>query len=139
MTDISPAPDAPIADEDDPLAFIPVPFAVKHYRGWTPDRQRQFIHQLSRIGVVSAAAKAVGMTRDSAYKLRKRKGAESFAAAWDMALEMGCDNGHDHAITRAIEGYTVPYFYGGLMRGEVRRYDNRLLFALMASHSKRND
>lgn len=137
MTNISRTRTAPIASEDDPLAFVPVPFAVKRYRGWTPDRQRQFIHQLSRIGVVSAAAKAVGMTRDSAYKLRRRKDAESFAAAWDMALEMGHDNSHEHAITRAIEGYTVPYFYGGRMRGEVRRYDNRLLFALLAAHSNK--
>lgn len=76
------------------------------------------------------------MTRDSAYKLRKRKGAESFAAAWDMALNMGHDNASEHAITRAIDGYTVPYFYGGLMRGEVRRYDNRLLLAALAAHSK---
>ncbi len=136
MTDISPPRAAPIASEDDPLVFTPVPFAAKRYGGWTADRQRQFIHQLSRIGVVSAAANAVGMTRDSAYKLRKRKGAESFAAAWDMALNMGHDNASEHAITRAIDGYTVPYFYGGLMRGEVRRYDNRLLLAALAAHSK---
>ncbi|MEP2102157.1 MAG: hypothetical protein ABJP02_11680 [Parasphingorhabdus sp.] len=138
MTDISPAHQAPIASEADPLAFTPVPFAVKRYRGWTPDRQRRFIYQLSRIGIVSAAAKAVGMSRDSAYKLRGRKGADSFASAWDMALEMGHDNANEHAITRAIEGYMVPYFYGGLMRGEVRRYDSRLLFALLKARSKRN-
>jgi hypothetical protein len=136
MTETSPVRPAPIASEDDPLFFTPVPLAVKRYRGWTADRQRQFIYQLSRIGIVSAAAKAVGMSRDSAYKLRGRKGAESFAAAWDMALEMGHDNASEHAITRAIEGYTVPYFYGGLMRGEVRRYDNRLLFALLRARSK---
>lgn len=136
MTYTSPAHQAPIASEDDPLAFTPVPFMVKRHSGWTPDRQREFIHQLSRIGVVSAAAKAVGMSRNSAYKLRERDGAESFAAAWDMAMEMGHDNAHEHAITRAIEGYTVPYYYGGLLRGEVRRYDNRLLLALLASQSR---
>ncbi|GAA0480297.1 hypothetical protein GCM10009096_22880 [Parasphingorhabdus litoris] len=136
MPHTSPARKAPLTREDDPLFFTPVPFAVKRFGGWTPDRQRQFIYQLSRIGVVSAAAKAVGMSRDSAYKLRGRKGADSFATAWDMALEMGHDNANEHAITRAIEGYIVPYFYGGVMRGEVRRYDNRLLFALLKARSK---
>lgn len=136
MTDISPARTAPIASEDDQIAFTPVPFAAKRYGGWTPNRQRKFIYHLSRIGVVAAAAKAVGMSRTSAYKLRERKGAESFAAAWDMALEMGHGNADDHAITRAIEGYTVPYFYGGLMRGEIRRYDNRLLLASLAAHNR---
>ncbi|WP_108809799.1 hypothetical protein [Sphingorhabdus sp. Alg231-15] len=136
MTDISPARTAPIAGEDDLLVFTPVPFAVKRFGGWTPNRQRKFIYHLSRIGVVSAAARAVGMTRDSAYKLRSRAGAGSFAAAWDLAQEMGHGNADDHAITRAIEGYTVPYFCRGLKRGEIRRYDNRLLLASLASRSR---
>ena len=33
-----------------------------------------------------AAAKAVGMGRESAYRLRKRTGAAGFAAAWDAAM-----------------------------------------------------
>jgi hypothetical protein len=35
---------------------------------------------------VVAAAKAVGMGRESAYRLRKRPGAAGFAAAWDAAM-----------------------------------------------------
>jgi hypothetical protein len=35
---------------------------------------------------VCAAARAVGMGRESAYRLRKRAGAAGFAAAWDAAL-----------------------------------------------------
>lgn len=130
MTDTNPARTAPFTGETDPLDFTP--FTVKRHDGWTPTRQRKFIYHLSRIGIVSAAAKAVGMSRTSAYKLRERPGAESFAAAWDMALEMGHGNADDHAITRAIDGYTVPYFYGGRQRGEIRRYDSRLLLASLA-------
>ncbi|GAB5481741.1 MAG: hypothetical protein Pars92KO_14980 [Parasphingorhabdus sp.] len=77
------------------------------------------------------------MSRTSAYNLRDRDGAESFAAAWDLALEMGYGNADDHAITRALDGYTVPYFYGGLLRGEIRRYDNRLLLASLAARDER--
>ena len=54
--------------------------------GWTPIRQAEFIGYLAETRSVSAAAKAVFMTRESAYRLRKRAGAEGFAAVWDMAL-----------------------------------------------------
>ena len=66
-------------------AFDPVPSASTRRDGWTPDKQRAFIERLGECGVVSIAARAVGMSPKSAYVLRKRPGAESFAAAWDEA------------------------------------------------------
>jgi hypothetical protein len=121
----------------DPLAFIPV--ACKRHNGWTAGRQRTFIHHLARIGLVAPAARAVGMSRQSAYALRAKPGAESFAAAWDLALEMGLGNAEDHAITRALEGYEVPYFYGGRQCGTIRRYDHRLLLAALALGDRREE
>ena len=41
---------------------------------------------LAETGSVMGACEAVGMSRKSAYALRARPGAESFAAAWDAAL-----------------------------------------------------
>ena len=122
-----PLTDSDITNENcgDPLAFDPVP--CRRRNGWTAEKQRAFIDVLSKIGLVSEAAKAAGMSRKSAYKLRERTGAESFAWAWDTALMMGQDKVRDLAIDRAINGYTVPYFYGGVQRGSYRRYDNRLL------------
>ena len=79
------------------------------------------------------------MSRQTAYLLRQKPGAESFAAAWDRALEMGLDNAEDHAITRALEGYEVPYFYGGRQRGTIRRYDHRLLLAALAHSDRREE
>ncbi|KWV94354.1 hypothetical protein ASS64_11140 [Erythrobacter sp. AP23] len=35
---------------------------------------------------VAAAARAVSMARETAYRLRERPGAKGFAAAWDVAL-----------------------------------------------------
>lgn len=35
---------------------------------------------------MAAAARRVGMTRESAYRLRRREGAEGFCRAWDVAL-----------------------------------------------------
>ncbi|MGA9581542.1 MAG: hypothetical protein WBR13_06200 [Allosphingosinicella sp.] len=54
--------------------------------GWTAERQRAFITALARTGCIGRAAAAAGMSRESAYRLRRRKGAESFAAAWDSIL-----------------------------------------------------
>ena len=45
---------------DDPYAFEPVPSASNRHDGWTAERQRLFIAALKEIGMVSAAAKAVG-------------------------------------------------------------------------------
>ncbi|HEX8224761.1 MAG TPA: hypothetical protein VF605_13165 [Allosphingosinicella sp.] len=54
--------------------------------GWTPERQRAFIAALARSGCVGGAAREAGMSRESAYRLRRRRGAEGFAAAWDSIV-----------------------------------------------------
>lgn len=66
--------------------FHPVPVRPRE-DGWTVNRQAQFIGMLAQTGSVSAAAEAVGVGRESAYRLRKRPGAAGFAAAWDAALK----------------------------------------------------
>lgn len=66
-------------------AFHPVPLGPRR-DGWTPARQAQFIGMLAQTRSVAAAARAVSMGRESAYRLRRRAGAAGFAAAWDAAL-----------------------------------------------------
>jgi hypothetical protein len=66
-------------------AFNPVPLRYRR-DGWTPGRQSDFLGRLAETGCVAAAARHVGMTRESAYRLREKWGAESFAAAWDSIL-----------------------------------------------------
>lgn len=78
------SPDAPRVRRTIP-AFHPVP-VVPRQDGWTPQRQADFIGHLAQTGSVLAAARAVSMGRESAYRLRKRHGAAGFAAAWDAAL-----------------------------------------------------
>jgi hypothetical protein len=53
---------------------------------WTPERQSDFLGRLAETGCVAAAARFVGATGESAYRLRDKPGAESFAAAWDSIL-----------------------------------------------------
>ena len=118
----------------DRFVFKPVPSASTRHDGWTAERQLLFIRILSRIGVVAFAARAVGMSRKSAYELLKRAGPDSgFARAWREALEAGRTNAWFKAVGRALDGEEVPYFYGGLQRGTRRVYDDRLLAAAFRS------
>ena len=66
-------------------AFYPVPTRTRR-DGWTIERQADFLGMLAETGSVIGACEAVGISRKSAYALRARPGAESFAAAWDAAL-----------------------------------------------------
>jgi hypothetical protein len=66
-------------------AFYPVPTRTRR-DGWTIARQADFLGKLAETGSVIGACEAVGISRKSAYQLRARPGAESFAAAWDAAL-----------------------------------------------------
>lgn len=68
-----------------PPAFTPVP--VRHRKdGWTPERQLQYVAALARTGHAGKAARAVGMTEQSAAKLRRRPDAASFDAACAAAF-----------------------------------------------------
>jgi hypothetical protein len=128
MTD-SPNPLEP--SEADPFAFIPAPCATNRHDGWTPDRQRQFIAALAVMGSVSRATKAVGISGAAAYKLRKRKGAESFADAWDAALQAGRDRAFDIAMDRAINGITTPRYYRGKIVGTRHHFDHRTIMSAL--------
>lgn len=57
--------------------------------GWTPQRQLDFLEMLFRSGSVTRSARAAGMSRESAYRLRSREPDGLFAAAWDRALTPG--------------------------------------------------
>ena len=121
----------------DPLDFVPLPCRAAN--GWTAARQRGFIAALCELGLVGAAADAVGMSRQSAYRLRARAAARGaadavgagFVAAWDAAIDQGETEALSLALDRAVNGVDEPYFYGGRQRGVRRRYDNRLLLAAM--------
>ncbi|GAB5348881.1 hypothetical protein [Alteriqipengyuania sp. 357] len=51
--------------------FRPVPLRARR-DGWSPWRQCAFLAQLYFTGSVAAAARRVGMSRASAYRLRER-------------------------------------------------------------------
>jgi hypothetical protein len=112
------------------LAFQPVPGGSRR-DGWTAARQVAFILRLALIGGVASAARAVGMSRESAYRLRGRPGAASFAAAWDKAQGWGRGRAADIGIERAMYGEKREVHYRGRKVGEYVRHDNRLLIAAL--------
>lgn len=54
---------------------------------WTPAKQRIFITALLETGSVARAARAAGMSRSSAHRLRLRLSGAPFDRLWDQALE----------------------------------------------------
>ncbi len=116
------APDAaPVPD------FAPVPRVYNRHDGWTPERQRAFIGALADTGCVDRAAAMVNMAQTNCYTLRRAKGAEQFAKAWDAALSQGVKRLKDVAFQRAIEGTLEPVIAGGKLIGHKRKFNDALL------------
>jgi hypothetical protein len=127
--ELPPAPDTDAEDESS-LDFPPVPVRYR-YDGWTPDKQLEFVGRLADCGCVEEAASAVGMSRNSAYALRRRPDAQAFRLAWDAALDNAVARLNDAAMARAIKGVPVPIFHGGEQVGERRHFDERLTMFLL--------
>lgn len=106
-------------------------------------RQCGFLAGLYITGSVMAAARGVGMTRASAYRLRARAGAAGFANAWDRVLRppgSGRSSGPKmdwRKVTleglnyRVETGFVQPVIHCGKMVGVRRRADNSSLFRLL--------
>lgn len=125
------------------LAHIPpgaldfAPVAVKSRRdGWSPAAQQLFVLALAAGLGVSAAARAVGRSRQSAYRLRERPDAASFSAAWDRALDFARRRPLAPGTTaweRGVVGVLVPIRYRGRVVGWRRKYCDRTLGRLLAA------
>ena len=107
-------------------AFDPVPLRMRR-DGWSEARQREFIRVLHVKRSISLACRAVGMSRKSAYKLRERPGAESFAAAWDAAFHGNAQvvPAHHYPLWQALlRGRTRGIVRKGKVIGTITRPDN---------------
>ncbi len=133
----APNPDAGSdADFDDLLAFTPVPMQRRRADGWSAERQRRFITALSVMGAVGPAARAVGMGRASAYRLRERAGAAGFAEAWDIAIACGADLQFHTALDQAINGVTTVRVMRGGMVEVMNAPDRKVLNAALLSKTR---
>ena len=112
--------------------FYPVPTRTRR-DGWTVQRQADFLGMLAETGSVMGACEAVGMSRKSAYALRARPEAESFAAAWDAALGAPV---RKVTVTdlhfRAHHGLVRVQLFRGRYRGSWHKPDDSALLQLCA-------
>lgn len=115
-------------------AFVPVRQRARS-DGWAAERQARFLAELAITRSVVAAARKVGMARETAYRLRAKPGGESFAAAWDAVL--GRDGrkrkvtAHER-ILRATGALIQPRIFRGQCTGIARKTDNSALLAHLA-------
>ena len=121
----------------DPAEYRWVPVKRKpRCDGWTEEKMRRFIEVLADTGLVSLAAKEVGLTRMSAYRLRRSPHGAAFARAWDLARERAGTLIEDIAFERAIEGVEQECYDGyGDLAGTKTIYSDRLL-TFMLGHLK---
>ncbi|NML06175.1 hypothetical protein [Sphingomonas sp. G-3-2-10] len=100
--------------------------------GWTVEKQRAFLVHLSETGCVGDACAPVGLSRQSAYKLRRRAPNSLFSIGWDVAIHMARQAMLDEATERAIQGREVPVWYQGQQVGTRILHNDRLLMFLLA-------
>ncbi len=112
------------------IAFEPAAVRPRH-DGWTAERQIAFIEKLAACGSVSAAARHVGMSRESARRLRQRPCGRAFRDAWDAALDCGYADVEEAAMERVKNGVARPIFYKGEQVGEWRHFDERLTMFML--------
>ncbi|HEX8224594.1 MAG TPA: hypothetical protein VF605_12325 [Allosphingosinicella sp.] len=99
--------------------------------GFTPDRQVVFLDALARCGVVADAARAAGISRDTAYNLRNRAEGAAFSLGWDAAYLKSRARLADDLESRARNGVVDRIYRNGELWGERHRHDNRLAMAVL--------
>ncbi|MEH6790440.1 hypothetical protein [Parasphingorhabdus sp.] len=106
---------------------------------WTPEKQRSFLEALARCGSVKAAAAYVGMSREGAYRLRRRQEGRAFDRAWDAALIHARDLFAETLLDTGLHGWTETVWYHGEEVGERTRFSPGLLLAALARLDARAD
>jgi hypothetical protein len=115
----------------EPPQFEVAPTRNQH-SGWTAERQRKFIDHLSLTGSVGEAAAIAGVSSRSAYRLRNKAGAESFARAWDAALSLSATRLAAIAFDRALHGRSERFYRDGELVMERKMPSDYLLTWLLA-------
>src|SRR5687767_14395254 len=99
--------------------------------GWTPPRIRAFLGALAQSGSVAHAARAAGMSRQSAYALRANAKGRAFDDAWRSALLAAAPAIPDQLMERALRGQVDPVIRDGKLRSQRHHFDNRLAMQVL--------
>ena len=112
------------------VSFEPVALRLRR-DGWTADKQRAFIAALAETGCVEIAAREVGMSARSAFRLVARPEAHAFAAAWDDALMIASRRLNHLALDYAVNGLPETVWKDGEVVASRRRPSEKLLMFLL--------
>jgi len=99
--------------------------------GWTPERERTFCQRLAECGVVADAARAAGMSAQSAYTRRGTASGRAFHLAWEAALILARRRLSDELLSRAMNGCIEAIHRDGVIVAQKHRHDNRLAMAVL--------
>ena len=113
------------------IDFTPAPTRKRH-AGWTAEKQRKFIERFALTGSVGQASAAAGVASSSAYRLRNKAGADSFAAAWDAAQRQAATRASAIVWDRALNGRTERFYKDGELVMERRIPSDYLLTWLLS-------
>lgn len=91
-------------NQPDPAAM---PLRSRADTRWTRAKIQAFLGVLARTGNVSDAARAVGMSRQSAYRLRARLGS-GFGEVWDEGLGVALTIRREQGDRCNLRGDTCP-------------------------------
>lgn len=94
--------------------------------------QEVFLDQLRLVPNVTLACDKAEITRQTAY--RHRQESESFAAAWESALDEAVERLEYEMHRRAYEGTDKPIIYQGDVTGTFKEYSDTLAIFLAKAH-----
>ena len=116
--------------------FLPVPVQPRR-DGWTPARQWAFVRAIGAGASVAEAAGSVGMTKQSAYRLRLHPEAGDFRAAWEAAEAQVWGLIFSVAFDRVLNGEEETYTRGGETVTRRRPCSDRLLIHMLKERTAR--
>lgn len=97
----------------------------------TPEKKENFLDSLRTTPNVSAAAKSIGVSRQTVYQERKQD--KEFADSWDDAIGEALDNLEAALHSRAVNGVTNEVFYEGVPCGTKTEYSDSAAMFLLKS------
>lgn len=111
----------------------------ERHDGWSPDKQVTFLEALARTGNVRAAATYAGLSRESAYKLRRRADGRTFARAWDAAIIHARDIFQDALLDKGLNGWSEAVWHQREEVGTRERWSAPLFLAALGRLDKMAD
>lgn len=113
----------PVTIDADSTAVLPANAPQQFSR----EAQGDFLDALAQWGNVRAAARCAGVSRSTAYRMRRA--CPRFRTLWDAALLHAVPRVEEVLADRALNGVEETVYYHGEEVATRRRYDSRLLLA----------